>query len=392
MRANHLALGVQYVIFDAKIWNVLRDDEGWRPYGSVTGSINDSSMHYNHVHVTVFGTKGTGPVDSVGVDPGRWTMPLPAGTYTVGCSMTCYPGHTGQDFRAPVGTEVRSSNAGIVVRSEALKDRDGHYVSYGNLIVDPGRRQADHDRLVRPPVRPARRGRRPRRRRPSHRSHRQHRQLPRPPPALRDPRQRQGGRTDGHPSEERSHALSTFQRPLVTMTAVAAVLLAAFGGLLTGRQWATSGNPSPVTTRVVESSSTAPDSPTRAPVGGNRSSVRTFDTSEGGPSDDSPASDSDRHWEPVIEGFAEAFTTTNRGRKAWLDQMQPYVTDAVLDSLETVDPSDVPDGSYIEFELVQDDGTQITARILYDEGWSMVLYLIADGASWSVYRYDRFEE
>ena len=135
MRANRLALGVQYVIFDAKIWNVLRDDEGWRPYGSVTGSINDSSMHYNHVHVTVFGTKGTGPADAVGSTPGRWTMPLPAGSYTVGCSMTCYRGHTGQDFPTAVGTEVHSSNAGTVVRSEALKNRNGDYVSYGNLIV-----------------------------------------------------------------------------------------------------------------------------------------------------------------------------------------------------------------------------------------------------------------
>lgn len=135
MRSNHLALGVQYVIFDAHIWNVLRDDEGWRPYSSVTGSINDSSMHYNHVHVTVFGAKGTGPVDSVGPAPGRWVMPLPAGTYTVGCSITCYAGHTGQDFPTPVGTEVRSSNAGIVLRSEALRNRQGSDVSYGNLIV-----------------------------------------------------------------------------------------------------------------------------------------------------------------------------------------------------------------------------------------------------------------
>lgn len=45
--------------FSTKIWNVARDAEGWRPYRSVTA--DDSSMHYNHVHVTVLGTKGTGP-------------------------------------------------------------------------------------------------------------------------------------------------------------------------------------------------------------------------------------------------------------------------------------------------------------------------------------------
>jgi murein DD-endopeptidase MepM/ murein hydrolase activator NlpD len=61
-------------------------------------------------------------------------MPLPAGQYTVGCSIGCYAGHTGQDFRAAVGTDVYSSNAGIVVRSAALIE-NGRYVSYGNLIV-----------------------------------------------------------------------------------------------------------------------------------------------------------------------------------------------------------------------------------------------------------------
>jgi len=120
------------VIFDAKIWNIARDDEGWRPYGNGGG---DSAMHYNHVHVTVFGTKGAGPVDTVGATPGQWTIPLPAGAYTVGCSITCYRGHTGQDFRTGVGTAVHSTNAGVVIRSEALENRDGDYISYGNLIV-----------------------------------------------------------------------------------------------------------------------------------------------------------------------------------------------------------------------------------------------------------------
>ncbi len=62
-------------------------------------------------------------------------MPLPAGSYTVGCSITCYDGHTGQDFPVAVGTEVRTSNDGTVIRSEALKNATGAYISYGNLIV-----------------------------------------------------------------------------------------------------------------------------------------------------------------------------------------------------------------------------------------------------------------
>ena len=61
LQDNQKALGVQYVIFDAKIWNIARDREGWRTYSpGYTGSINDSSLHRNHVHVTVYGNAGTG--------------------------------------------------------------------------------------------------------------------------------------------------------------------------------------------------------------------------------------------------------------------------------------------------------------------------------------------
>ena len=62
-------------------------------------------------------------------------MPLPKGSYRVGCGFGCYPGHTGQDFPAPSGTALRSSDDGIVIRSEALRDGAGNYRSYGNLIV-----------------------------------------------------------------------------------------------------------------------------------------------------------------------------------------------------------------------------------------------------------------
>jgi murein DD-endopeptidase MepM/ murein hydrolase activator NlpD len=87
----------------------------------------------------------------------QWVMPLERGTYSVGCGMSCYPGHTGQDFAAAAGTPLRSSNAGRVVRSESLIYIDGQaascpdrpicgsqWRSYGNLIViadaaDPAR-------------------------------------------------------------------------------------------------------------------------------------------------------------------------------------------------------------------------------------------------------------
>ena len=136
IRQHHAELGVHYVIYAARIWNLDRDNEGWRTYTSITGHNDDTSLHYDHVHVSVYGTRGTGPAAADQHQPAarQWTMPLPKGSYRVGCGFGCYGGHTGQDFPVPAGTPVSSSNPGTVVRSEALR-RGGRYYSYGNLIV-----------------------------------------------------------------------------------------------------------------------------------------------------------------------------------------------------------------------------------------------------------------
>lgn len=138
LKDNRQALGIQYLIFDAKIWSVERDREGWRSYSpGYTNSINDSSLHLNHVHVTVYGNAGTGfQTDDGGstVAAGKWAKPLASG-YVVGCAWHCYVNprtglaHTGQDFEVGIGAAVRSTNAGIV---EVSKDIAG---SYGRYIV-----------------------------------------------------------------------------------------------------------------------------------------------------------------------------------------------------------------------------------------------------------------
>ena len=51
-RANAEQLGIQYVIWNQRIWNVQRDKEGWRPMADRGG---DSANHKNHVHITVYG-------------------------------------------------------------------------------------------------------------------------------------------------------------------------------------------------------------------------------------------------------------------------------------------------------------------------------------------------
>lgn len=51
VRANRVALGVEYLIYSQKIWSVERGGEGWRGMsdrGSATAN------HYDHVHVTVY--------------------------------------------------------------------------------------------------------------------------------------------------------------------------------------------------------------------------------------------------------------------------------------------------------------------------------------------------
>jgi hypothetical protein len=50
VRSNASSLGVHYVIWSQKIWNVQRSSEGWRPMadrGSATAN------HRDHVHVSV---------------------------------------------------------------------------------------------------------------------------------------------------------------------------------------------------------------------------------------------------------------------------------------------------------------------------------------------------
>lgn len=142
LQDHHKQLGIQYLIFDNKIWNIERDDEGWRVYRP-NGQGDDSSLHYNHVHVTVHGNaaKPDGPTDPVAA--GAWHTPVGQPS-SVGCGFGCYSGHTGQDYPAPPGTPVYAVNAGIVTRSEsitasgncaALPICGGTRISYGNLIV-----------------------------------------------------------------------------------------------------------------------------------------------------------------------------------------------------------------------------------------------------------------
>jgi hypothetical protein len=55
VQANAAAFGVTYVIWDARIWSVQRNGEGWRAYAHPGGATDPTAMHLNHVHVSVVG-------------------------------------------------------------------------------------------------------------------------------------------------------------------------------------------------------------------------------------------------------------------------------------------------------------------------------------------------
>ena len=49
-RANASRFGIEYIIFNQRIWSVARNSEGWR-YMADRGS--DTANHIDHVHITV---------------------------------------------------------------------------------------------------------------------------------------------------------------------------------------------------------------------------------------------------------------------------------------------------------------------------------------------------
>ncbi|WP_020574965.1 M23 family metallopeptidase [Actinopolymorpha alba] len=128
---NRSMLGVKYIIFDKKIWSVARQNEGWRDYDHYSGCTSDTCLHYDHVHVSVYGDAARLP------DTGDWVLPVPPGSYNLtarfgDCGRRWEDCHTGLDFAASEGTPVRAAAAGTVVFA-------GRAGPYGNLVkIDHG--------------------------------------------------------------------------------------------------------------------------------------------------------------------------------------------------------------------------------------------------------------
>jgi len=97
-----------------------------------------------------------------------------------------------------------------------------------------------------------------------------------------------------------------------------------------------------------------------------------------------------RAWEPVVQGFALAYPdTSGLTRKQWLASLRPYLEEDVIDALSETDLEKVPDGRYAGYQLLKVADEAITVRVAYQEGWALVLYLVALGdGTWSVQAFD----
>lgn len=55
LQDNAETLGVEYLIWQGRIWSVARNSEGWRPYdgGGMHDPTSTTGGHYDHLHFTV---------------------------------------------------------------------------------------------------------------------------------------------------------------------------------------------------------------------------------------------------------------------------------------------------------------------------------------------------
>jgi len=114
------------------------------------------------------------------------------------------------------------------------------------------------------------------------------------------------------------------------------------------------------------------------------------------PGDETPYGKTDQarqRWAPVVEGFGRRLVGTEKvTADGWRKGLRPYVTTAVAKQLRTVDPGRIAPGRYAGYEALEWADNEVTVRVDYRQGWSIVLFVLYDGDTWQVRAYDRWEE
>jgi hypothetical protein len=114
---------------------------------------------------------------------------------------------------------------------------------------------------------------------------------------------------------------------------------------------------------------------------------------QGDPTPYSQTDQAEQQWAPVVEDFGRGFVATEQASPdQWRKRLRPYVTAAVAKQLRTVDPGRIAEGRYAGSEALEWADDEVTVRVDYREGWSIVLFVLYDGAKWHVRAYDRWEE
>ncbi|XBH22982.1 M23 family metallopeptidase [Jonesiaceae bacterium BS-20] len=132
---NAAAFGVNYIIWDAKYWYPSQPKDQWKPYSHPSGATDATSMHLDHVHVSVFGNAGTGLDESSGAVTGEWAFPTkPGARITSPYGMRRHPilgyqkMHLGTDFGVGTGTPLYAATGGTVTRAS-------YWGSAGNAVM-----------------------------------------------------------------------------------------------------------------------------------------------------------------------------------------------------------------------------------------------------------------